>query len=220
MRVNWISSIQPLIELFGLVLNIRIIKQKEYVRLLLSDLQRSGTEHWCTVQGKNRNNVKTCLDLTNENHSLLLKGNNPVKANNDVLWTLIVVWKSSKRMNYDEIVFSLHWKIWKKNYRLIKTFYLHICCFIASFYYWFLILVIFSVHRSCSVKKVVLRNFAKLTGNICASVSFLTKLKAYNFIEKKILAQVFSCDFWKISKNNFSTEHLPTTTSVFDISRR
>ena len=28
------------------------------------------------------------------------------------------------------------------------------------------------------------------------------------------LAQVFSCEFCKISKNTFFTEHLPTTTSV------
>ena len=33
----------------------------------------------------------------------------------------------------------------------------------------------------------------------------------FNFIKKETLAQVFSCEFCKISKSNFSTEHLQTT---------
>ena len=37
---------------------------------------------------------------------------------------------------------------------------------------------------------------------------------AYNFIKTETLAQVFSCEFCEISKNNFFTEHLQTTTSV------
>ena len=32
--------------------------------------------------------------------------------------------------------------------------------------------------------------------------------QACNFIEKETLAQVFSCEFWEISKNTFFTEHL------------
>ena len=32
-------------------------------------------------------------------------------------------------------------------------------------------------------------------------------LQACNFIKKETLAQVFSCEFCEISKNNFSTEH-------------
>ena len=39
--------------------------------------------------------------------------------------------------------------------------------------------------------------------------------QACNFIKKETLAQVFSCEFCKISKNTFFTEHLPTTASVF-----
>ena len=60
---------------------------------------------------------------------------------NFVLWALIVAWKSSERMNYGHIIFSLHWKIWKRNYRLIRliTFFLHIFCFVVWVYYWFLI---------------------------------------------------------------------------------
>ena len=47
--------------------------------------------------------------------------------------------------------------------------------------------------------------------NICARVSFLIiRLQAstYNFIKKETLAQVFSCEFDKMSKNIFFTEHL------------
>ena len=35
-----------------------------------------------------------------------------------------------------------------------------------------------------------------------------------NFIKKEALAQVFSCEFCKISKNTFFTEYLWTTASV------
>ena len=41
----------------------------------------------------------------------------------------------------------------------------------------------------------------------------LRKASAYNFIKKETLAQVFSCDFCKISKMTFFTEHLRATTS-------
>ena len=34
-----------------------------------------------------------------------------------------------------------------------------------------------------------------------------------NFIKKEALAKVFSCEFWEISKNTFSAEHLQTTAS-------
>ena len=34
-----------------------------------------------------------------------------------------------------------------------------------------------------------------------------------NFIKKEALAQVFSCEFYEISKNTFFTEHLWTTAS-------
>ena len=59
-----------------------------------------------------------------------------------------------------------------------------------------------SSHQRCSVKKGVLRNFAKFTGAAC------------NFIKKEILAQVFSCEFCEISKNTFFTEHVWATASV------
>ena len=57
-----------------------------------------------------------------------------------------------------------------------------------------------SSHRSCSVKKGVLKSF-----------------EACNFTKKESLAQVFSCKFCKLSKSNFFTEHLQTTASDFFI---
>ena len=38
--------------------------------------------------------------------------------------------------------------------------------------------------------------------------------KVFNFIKKKTLAQVFSCESWEISKNTFFTEHLWATAST------
>ena len=35
--------------------------------------------------------------------------------------------------------------------------------------------------------------------------------QACNFIKKEILAQVFSCEFYEMSKNIFFTEHLSST---------
>ena len=53
-----------------------------------------------------------------------------------------------------------------------------------------------------SHKKDVLRNFAKFKGKALCQSLFLIKLQAFN--KKETLAQVFSCDFCKISKHNFS----------------
>ena len=44
--------------------------------------------------------------------------------------------------------------------------------------------------------------------------NIVKRAEACNFIKKEILAQVFSCEFCKISKNTFFTEHLWTTASV------
>ena len=75
-----------------------------------------------------------------------------------------------------------------------------------------------SSHQRCSLKKGVLRNFAKLTGkHLCQSL-FFNKVAgaACNFIKKETLSQVFSCEFCDISKNTSLTEHLWTTASVFN----
>ena len=96
-----------------------------------------------------------------------------------------------------------------------------------------------SSHWRCSVKKGVLKNFAKFTGkHLCQSLSFnkvaglrsatllkkrlwrrcfpvnFAKFLAFNFIKKETLSQVFSCEFCKISKNTFFTEHLRTNASA------
>ena len=38
-------------------------------------------------------------------------------------------------------------------------------------------------------------------------------LRPVNLTKKETLAQVFPCEFWEISKNAFSTEHLWATAS-------
>ena len=61
-------------------------------------------------------------------------------------------------------------------------------------------------------KKGVLRNVAKLTGKHPYQSLFLIKLQTWGK-NKKALAQAFSCEFCKISKNPFFTEHLRATAS-------
>ena len=64
-----------------------------------------------------------------------------------------------------------------------------------------------SSHRRYSVRKSVLSNFAKFTRkHLCQSLIFN--------IKKETMAEVFSCEFCKISKNTFFTEHLRVAASV------
>ena len=51
----------------------------------------------------------------------------------------------------------------------------------------------------------------------CAKVSFLIKLQG-NFIKKETLAQVFSSEFYEISKNTFSYRTYPVVASVILVS--
>ena len=52
-------------------------------------------------------------------------------------------------------------------------------------------------------KRDVFRHFAKFTGkHLCQSL-YMSEPQACNFIKKENLAQVFSCEFCKISKNTF-----------------
>ena len=54
-------------------------------------------------------------------------------------------------------------------------------------------------------KKGVLRNFANFARkHLCQSI----RPEACNFNKKETLVQVFSCEFYEISKNTFFTEHL------------
>ena len=81
--------------------------------------------------------------------------------------------------------------------------YISIC---FNCFHWLLVLGksyrLKSSNRKCSVKKGVLINFAKFSGkHLCQRL----------FIKKESLAQVFSCQFCKIYKSTFFTEHLRTT---------
>ena len=76
-----------------------------------------------------------------------------------------------------------------------------------------------SSHRGCSIKKGVLENFAKLTGkHLCQSL-FFNKVVGLRppTLFKKILAQVFSCEFYEISKNTFFYRTLPVAVSADSI---
>ena len=67
-----------------------------------------------------------------------------------------------------------------------------------------------SSHERCSQIKVFSEKSQKWQENICARVSFLIKLKAsgLQLYWKETLAQLFSSEFCKISKNTIFTEHL------------
>ena len=67
----------------------------------------------------------------------------------------------------------------------------------------------------CSVRKGVLTNFANFTGkHLCQSL-FLIKLQASasKSIKKETLAQLFSCEVYKIYKNTFFIKHHWATAS-------
>ena len=61
-----------------------------------------------------------------------------------------------------------------------------------------------TVTQRCSAKKVFLEISQNSQENICARVSLLVKLQRATFIKREILAQVFSCEFFEISKNTSS----------------
>ena len=66
-----------------------------------------------------------------------------------------------------------------------------------------------SSHQRCSIKNLFSGNFAKLTGKHLRLRLFFT----CNFTIKETPAQVFACDFCKIFKNFFFTEHIRATTT-------
>ena len=61
----------------------------------------------------------------------------------------------------------------------------------------------------------VLKNFARFTGKHQCQNLFYNKVACLgcNFIKKETLTYVLSCEFGKIFKNSFFTEHLQTTAS-------
>ena len=71
-----------------------------------------------------------------------------------------------------------------------------------------------SSHRRCSVRKSVLRNFAKFTGKHQPQSLYFNKVAACNFIKIETQAQLFPCEFCETSKNTFFTEHAWATASI------
>ena len=77
-----------------------------------------------------------------------------------------------------------------------------------------------AVDQRCSVKKVLLEIPQYSQENTCDWVSFFKNVacltpKACNFIKKDTLAQVYSCEFFKFSKNTFPYRTAPVATSVY-----
>ena len=73
-----------------------------------------------------------------------------------------------------------------------------------------------AVVQRCSVKKVFLEISQNSQENTCTRASFFTKRpEAWNFIKKETLAQVFSYEFYEISKNTFSYRTHLVAASVF-----
>ena len=67
-------------------------------------------------------------------------------------------------------------------------------------------------------KKGVFKNFAKFTGKYLCQSLFLHKNaglpQTCNFFKKEALAQVFSCEFCKVFRNNFFYRTTPVAASV------
>ena len=72
-----------------------------------------------------------------------------------------------------------------------------------------------SSHPEIFFRKGVLINFAKFTGKHLRQSLFFNQvdLRFATLLKKKTLIQVFSCNFYEISKNTFFTEHLRVTAS-------
>ena len=71
-----------------------------------------------------------------------------------------------------------------------------------------------AVALRCSVKKVFLEIFQSSQESNCAKVS-ANVAKVAPFIKKETLAQVFSCEFCKISKITFSNRTPPVAASEY-----
>ena len=66
-------------------------------------------------------------------------------------------------------------------------------------------------------KKGVLRNFSKFTRKHLCQKLFFNKVpivRHATLLTKEALAQLFSCEFFEISKKTFFTEHLRTTATT------
>ena len=103
--------------------------------------------------------------------------------------------------------YSLIMSSYSRFFLLWNTFFLSQTFFISSKFlhpWWFR-----SSHRRCSVRKGVLRNFTKFTWKLLCQSFFFNKvagLRSSTLSKKETLAQVFSCEFYKISRNTSFTE--------------
>ena len=76
-----------------------------------------------------------------------------------------------------------------------------------------------AVVRRCSLKKMFLEISQNSQENTCARVSFLNNLpQACNLFKKESLVQVFTCEFYEISKNTFSYGTPPVVALYMGIS--
>ena len=74
-----------------------------------------------------------------------------------------------------------------------------------------------AVVQRCTLEKAFLEISQNSQENTCARVSFFNKVAGLGlqfYFKKETLAQVFSCEFCKISKNTFLTEHVWATASA------
>ena len=107
-----------------------------------------------------------------------------------------------------------------------KKVYMHIFVYLYRFTVYLVIFKVNCEFIQAKWKKIKfklkqpLEVFTKVSQNsqenFCARVSFLIKLQApaCNFIKKGTLAQLFTCEFFEISKSTFFTEHLWVAGSV------
>ena len=67
----------------------------------------------------------------------------------------------------------------------------------------------------CSLKKVALKNFSKFRRKPLCLSFFFDKVAGWRLatLSNKAPAQVFPCEFFKISNNTYFEEHLRTTAS-------
>ena len=79
-----------------------------------------------------------------------------------------------------------------------------------------------SSHWRCSVRKGVLRNFAKFTGKLLCQSLFFNKvagLRPASLSKQETLEKGLSTEFCDISKNTFFTEYLRTAASIHSFFR-
>ena len=71
-----------------------------------------------------------------------------------------------------------------------------------------------SLHCLCDLTGVETLEYLSLSV-VDENLFYVLSPQTCNFVKKETLAQVFSCEFYEISKNTSFTEHLRTTASTF-----